>query len=184
MRYSDDFKIGSTLGSTGSYVFRANSVYDPDYTGVGHQPMGYDVWAGQYTHYIVEQSRVTFKLMPGSVLIEGFKTGVFLSPSFVPPYSDPSGYIEAGKGTVSYATGRQVAPLTISSKFDTRKFFNITDVKDNLDNLGATTVLNPQELAYFIIWFSSNNNTTFTCSVQVTIDYIVSFSEPLALPQS
>lgn len=35
------------------YVFNVNSVYDPDSTGTGHQPRGYDQYAGFYNAYIV-----------------------------------------------------------------------------------------------------------------------------------
>lgn len=38
---------------TGQYVFRLNSLYDPDLTGVGHQPYGFDNLALLYNRYRV-----------------------------------------------------------------------------------------------------------------------------------
>ncbi len=43
--------------STGTFAisqqFRMNSLFDPDLTGGGHQPMGFDQWAGLYQSYTV-----------------------------------------------------------------------------------------------------------------------------------
>ncbi len=36
-----------------NYVYRANSVFDPDLTGTGHQPMGFDQLAALYNRYRV-----------------------------------------------------------------------------------------------------------------------------------
>lgn len=35
------------------HTFRMNNIYDPDYTGTGHQPLGFDQWATFYKHYRV-----------------------------------------------------------------------------------------------------------------------------------
>ncbi|MDB4369182.1 hypothetical protein N9Z56_01265 [bacterium] len=36
-----------------SYVFRLNSLHDPNFTGVGHKPMGMDEYNALYAHYQV-----------------------------------------------------------------------------------------------------------------------------------
>lgn len=48
------------------YVFRANSLYDPDYTGVGAQPYGYDQYfaTGMYTNYRVTASAIRVYFRP------------------------------------------------------------------------------------------------------------------------
>jgi len=47
-----------TTGSAGvagtENAFSLNSLYDPDITGVGHQPYGFDQMASLYSNYIVE----------------------------------------------------------------------------------------------------------------------------------
>lgn len=56
------FPGGAVAGASANYVFRANSMYDPDYTGSGHQPLFRDEMAAQYSYYTVISSyiKVTF----------------------------------------------------------------------------------------------------------------------------
>lgn len=55
LRYCEDF-TGSTTSLTG-IQFRANSLYDPYYTGTGHQPRGFDQMAAFYNAYEVISCR-------------------------------------------------------------------------------------------------------------------------------
>ena len=54
IRYSDE--VGITGATYGQYTFRGNSAFDPDETGIGHQPMYYDSYAGVYSKYKVISS--------------------------------------------------------------------------------------------------------------------------------
>ena len=54
LTYADTFNL--TLSNAGGgvpWAFRTNSIYDPDYTGTGHQPLMRDLWASQYDYYTV-----------------------------------------------------------------------------------------------------------------------------------
>lgn len=46
--FSRTLNVGN--GYSSYYVFRGNSIYDPDYTGVGVQPYGLDQHVGQYLY--------------------------------------------------------------------------------------------------------------------------------------
>lgn len=54
-RYICKMKYGTTIvtNATGQYVFNMNSLYDPDRTGIGHQPYGYDPLSNLYNRYRV-----------------------------------------------------------------------------------------------------------------------------------
>ena len=49
-----------------SYVFRGNSLYDPDYTGTGHQPRYYDQLTPIYGRYKVLSSAITVEMINGA----------------------------------------------------------------------------------------------------------------------
>ena len=54
LTYTDSLNI-TVLGNGGYglYTWRTNSIYDPDYTGLGHQPLMRDLYASQYDYYTV-----------------------------------------------------------------------------------------------------------------------------------
>lgn len=51
-----------TVGGAGDYIFRLNSIFDPNFTGGGHQPSMHDQMANIFERYCVYgcQYRVTF----------------------------------------------------------------------------------------------------------------------------
>lgn len=54
MRYTaQDITLASVSGVLADYSFRLNSLFDPDLTGVGHQPLGRDQMAQFYNRYRV-----------------------------------------------------------------------------------------------------------------------------------
>lgn len=58
--YSDQISLAASgfAGQPQTWIFRANSTYDPDYSGVGHQPMFRDEMAAKYNYYTVLSSTV------------------------------------------------------------------------------------------------------------------------------
>jgi len=62
MRYSQALSHTYLNGTTNDYVFRMNSIYDPDYTSAGHQPYSHDQFALFYVRYRVYKCswRITF----------------------------------------------------------------------------------------------------------------------------
>jgi len=59
MKYVTRINMGSGATNFTQYVFRAFSIFDPDQTGVGHQPMGHDQWAAFYRRYRVLGSKIS-----------------------------------------------------------------------------------------------------------------------------
>lgn len=45
-------------GGSGSRLYSLTSIYDPDTSGAGHQPLMRDLWASQYDYYAVLATRV------------------------------------------------------------------------------------------------------------------------------
>lgn len=68
LTYADAFNvtISGNAGGT-SYAYRTNSIYDPDYTGIGHQPLMRDLWASQYDYYTVLACHYTIEMFNGAI---------------------------------------------------------------------------------------------------------------------
>lgn len=50
--------IDAPIGSVNGYVFRVNGLFDPNSSGTGHQPLGFDQWTAMYQRYVVLASKI------------------------------------------------------------------------------------------------------------------------------
>lgn len=183
IRYSDVVTVSSTTGILGSYVFRANSIYDPDFTGTGHQPMSHDTWSTLFNHYTVTGAKMTITVHPLAGNTTSGVVGIFLNAGSSAPYGNITGFIEAKRGAYRQISHQASKGSRLSTKFSARKFFNVSDVKD-VGKLGAAFGANPSEEAYFVVYYQDQESSSSSVRVTVSIDYIVQFSEPKHLAQA
>lgn len=183
LRYVDTYRLDSVAGVLTGLIFRANSIFDPYQSGIGHQPMGHDQWALLYNHYHVLGSKLTCKFVQPPDNTAPGNVGAYLSDGSTQPYVTASEFAEAKRGSFTQVTPTNTGPRTIKSYFSAKTFFNCTDVNDNRQ-LGAAVGANPSEDAYFQIWYEPSDNSTQQIYVTVTIDYVVQFNEPKDLAQS
>jgi hypothetical protein len=59
-----DFTVASLVGT--QHIFRLNSIFDPDATGVGHQPYGHDTLALMYARYRVVRAAWHIEFHPSN----------------------------------------------------------------------------------------------------------------------
>lgn len=192
LRYCDGVQIDPPPGGLGTHNFRANSCYDPDATGVGHQPMNFDLWSQLYNHYTVVGAKITARFFDDAASFTGlgFVGGINLSDDST--FTLTSGtMMEQGLSKYRMAFNTQTANagrgVVVSRGFSCKKFFNITNPMDNTARVGAPTSANPSELAHFIVFVGPLPSQTADIDafqVAITIDYIVIFSEPREQPQS
>lgn len=62
-KYVDRLVLNTVSGLVHRQVYRGNSMYDPDYTGAGHQPLGRDSIAALYGLYRVYGSSIKIRYM-------------------------------------------------------------------------------------------------------------------------
>lgn len=53
LTYCDTYRHDITYNVANSQIFRTNSIFDPDYSAAGHQPLMRDLWASMYDYYCV-----------------------------------------------------------------------------------------------------------------------------------
>ena len=175
------FNTGA-LNLLGNYVFTANGLYDPNITGVGHQPMGFDQAMIFYEHYTVTQAYMSvrfFNKTSGPIIF-----GVYISPDAI-PLTDPDRVNENGlivsKQAETVSAGGEV---TINIKVDIAKYNGKSII--NEDDYRGDIANNPVEQVYAIIFAysmdSTNGNTEMTA--EVDIKYRAKFTEPRKIPSS
>jgi len=164
-------------GVVGNYIFAANGLYDPDITGTGHQPMGFDQMMVFYYHYCVLSAKITVNArnngtFPGYAAISrnGSNTAVTVSDDLV-----EAGNIEYRLvNTTSAVPNHQIIKLDM----DISKFSGVDDLTDDDTRQGSSSA-NPTDVEYFhVSWWSPFTATSFTCNFDVLIEFEVLFLEP------
>jgi hypothetical protein len=200
LRYSDQINVGNPLGGS-VYNFRANSLYDPNKTGTGHQPLGFDQMAEKYNHYVVLGAKIYVQAIPfGTSSSSGDNPAYFMvktSDNDTKDYDSITHLIESTGKTPkinsNYVYNQLSKPQGNNAKmpqdvatYSARKWFR-KDPMDH-DDLKALVNANPVEEVNFQIYtmplLDSFVSTQDSVSYQVTIEYIATFLEPKTLTQS
>lgn len=185
LRYAENVVIGATSAGTASnYLFNCMNINDPNVTGVGHQPMGYDDIKGFYDHYTVIGAKITclftqqsdFPLFVGLKLIDAAGSGVNTAMEA----------IERGQGKYGVLGDRDAATHTkLTLGFSPKKYFNCSSIIGNT-RFQSQQDAGPVEDLFFNLWTGAtqDNQSATQVAVNVLIEYLVVFTEPKPLNQS
>lgn len=197
-RYVTDISIDPPLGACQSHIFRANNMTSPDYgshpiggglpvPAVGaHQPYGFDQFVpAQYLYYTVIGSKISCRFslgQPGDGVTNNLLIGVLLKDDAAVMVS-PQLLRERGMTRWKTLTNNQ--NKSVVKKFSPRKFFNVTNMKDN-EQLKGGAEGGPVDQAYFHVWATScaPNVNPSNVLVNIVIEYIAVLHEPQAFAQS
>jgi len=173
LRYCDYYQL---IGATGLIALRrygANCLYDPDVTGGGHQPYGFDQMMTYYGKSRVVKSRVDIQVAPTAVsVIAGVNLANTLISSTI---STISGRMEYGRGTYGIASPLYAAPSHFESTYQQGVVFKDADPADMWNTVGA----NPSQIAYYETWIAASDGaSSATVDVVVSLEYDVEFKEP------
>lgn len=184
IRYATQLTLNAVASDVAYHVYSANGCYDPDITGTGHQPLGFDQHMEQYDHYTVVGSKITVEPLPASGTISYIRVFCDDAVDFPVGFSSVDHFLEAPGGTtvtVHGQTNEAVTPWTMKKHvkgFGSKKFFgNKSVVGDSLYRGSKTS--NPTEQAYFHVCTGSvGGSDPGAVSFRVNIDYLVVFTEP------
>lgn len=193
LRYCEEVLLPAAGPSVSSiYTMRANSLYDPNYTGTGHQPRGFDQLMASYNHFKVIKSRinVAFSSSDATGSDPPFYYGICLTDSGnifgskTPDYIKESRQCKVFKAHGS-SGGYNGKPWSgCSTWFSHRSFFGGTYAGGN-DKFIGDIANNPQEVAYFEIFQVPQVADSLGSKLAlVTIDYWALLTEPKNIAQS
>lgn len=167
-------------GYQDSHLFRGNSIFDPDYTGVGLQPYDYDELTPMYNNYKVFASKICLYVRK----IEGSSTHVlklFLIPyvGVGLPYHDNSDLAEAPfskQKLLDYGADGSKHTIKLKGYMTTRKMYSSQGIGDSGFTAAPTT--NPTKLWNWHFYVDNNDRLT-ECMIQfdVRIKYYCKLAE-------
>lgn len=180
-RYAELVTLATTssVNTASTYSYRLNSLYDPNYTGTGHQPYQFDQLTPIYNNYIVYRTgfKVTFRA--------DFTTnGVFAGASV---FADTNVTDSASGKTLSELREKavtQVRPIatqdnrqnytSLQALVEMHRVFGLSKVayEGELDQYGAVYNASPSRTAYLELCIvDPGANTSSDCMVDVELEY-------------
>ena len=154
-----------------SYVFRGNSLFDPDYTGTGHQPRYYDQLTPIYGRYKVLRSAITVEMINGS------------------PNSGAIFAITPNTEIITFTSWQQASelprsktsqivpvasryPFKLSSSASTKSICGLLPYQVNDEDWSASIGTNPVQIWYWNINVASiDESSHVTVSLRVRLKY-------------
>lgn len=186
----------SSAGLATTRFFSANGLYDPDITGTGHQPMGFDQLMLFYEQATVLNSSITVTFIG---LSQASRVAVYLSPDTT-NITDPIRLAENGlmatdtvdSGVLSAVAGGGGGAGTrikrVTFHCDVAKYFGRPKGRGiiNDPDLYCTVAANPVEQVYFgvAVWNCFDQATAGSAEYDVLIEYDAVFFEPRKLTVS
>jgi len=170
MRYCSSVALVASAGASAIHVFSANSIFDPDVTGVGHQPMYRDQYAALYENYVVLGSKINVEFV-------NHNTG---SGAIVSVSGDNDTTIVSAVDTrteQSNCIASAMAPASKTTLFMTyspEKHLGTTDSDNGITAVGSSP---SNQWYYGIAACHIDSTSSLTTYARVTIEYTVKFTE-------
>lgn len=175
--YSDFFQLDPSIGSLNAVkVFTTNGLYDPDHSGSGHQPAGFDQYMGLYNEYVVVASKIKVQATnhnSGQELVLGVAFNDLATTS-----TDIREYVENGacKTAMMTRNSNDVATLYHSCNMRT---VSTQDIFAESNFTGGAAA-NPADTHYWHVFtgnpFSGGDPSPISIAVQ--IEYDTYFRDP------
>ncbi len=182
LRYQDNFQLQVGVSSVpNTLVFRANSVFDPDQSGTGHQPRGFDQIMPLFQHFTVIGSKcsVWFSIPNADEVNQPIVCGIDLRA--IPQIQTTLNNLIEDRNCRYMVQSPNSSATLLENKFSAKGFFSVTNPLDR-GNLRGNGTTNPIEQASYHIFAANTNPASLDIppiDVLVVINYIVTFHEPL-----
>jgi len=187
LKYVEDrIDLTAGIGTMAVHVFSANGVYDPNITGAGHQPRGFDQLMSMFNHYTAVRGTIHVTFINYAGVAEAGNVGICLrdvstAASLVNTYLEDRHVTTALLKPVT--GGNYPDPITLSYSFDAKKFLGRKDPMSDPDLKGSVTT-NPAEAAYYHVFYKPTLSLAASIQAQVTLFFDCFLAEPVQPAQS
>jgi hypothetical protein len=185
LRYSTTFALTSTSGAiTGTQVFRANDLFDPDFTSTGHQPMGFDQLMAFYNHFCVTKARIVIQAKNTT---DTFPTVCLRVDADSTAITSIDRIVEFG-GCVTVDLDTKLgygATKKLQLSVDIAKLQGVSLAALTADeSLKGNAAASPVEVSYFHITLWNTSASTSSAQFDIILEQTAVFTEPRDLSLS
>lgn len=186
LKYCETLSFNATAINPSINLFRANSCFDPNQTGVGHQPSNFDRISAIYDKYTVLGSKikvtpintVSTSVSPANLMCVALsESGTLISDAYTAGGANNVLEQRAVVKNTEYFGAHNVPRVPVLRKYFSAKKHFKTKVL-NVEPYNAAIDANPAETAYFeVVAMSPTGSDPDAIWVRIEIEYIVMFSE-------
>lgn len=187
--YVQNDTLTTTSGTVDYQTYSCNNLFDPDYSGGGHQPLYFDQMSLLYHHYTVIGSKIeicygnsTGGSIYGTSVFTPLNMTLHIHPSATPSIVDPILVSEQNNVKLNMLPAGDYCKR-VSSKWSAKKFFGGSILGN--DELKGTPSAGPVEQSYWTFAIKPVDAvSTCAVTVQVKITYIAIWRELKNVAQS
>ncbi len=184
MTYCDQYTLQPTSAPVTSHqMFSLNGLHDPDITGFGHQPRGFDQLMTLYDHYVVigvqVEALVTNLTTATAAVVATIRDNNVPDTNFISQMENPNRKTIMLAGSDAGGSAK-----SIKFNFNPNKFLGRSHPLSDPDVKGTATA-NPLEGCFLQIGhLSDNGNTRNPISLTITMKYLCVLIEPKQVGES
>jgi len=180
LRYSTSSTLTTTAGVPVSYIFRGNDIFDPDFSGIGHQLMGFDQMMLFYNHFCVIRSKlkVTFRSTASST--NSFMVCIREDANST-PLTVIDRIVEVGANVMDVIdeSGSSGGTKVLWLGFDICKLQGLSRSALTADpTLRGDVATSPTEITYYHVQCWDSNGKTGTVTFDAILELEAVFMEP------
>lgn len=181
--YGVTFGVTCTTGVSTSQQFRLNSVYDPDQTGGGNQPAGFDQFAALYKRYIVHGCNARICLSQYYGYSQGQTWCVSVSNNSAASQNMNEALSQPGVKFGHLGPGDNTQFTSVKVNLNKLRGKSPTESKAD-DSESALVTGNPSESLSLYITLQGDTAVTISSVNSISLIYDVEFFERKDMPQS
>lgn len=177
LRYNGAACLDLTATGAAYHIFQANSMFDPDHTGVGHQPRGFDQYMTRFDHYTVIGAKIRVDAVNRQATTQGVVVACTTQDNNTQlvGLDDIMEYPKKHHKILTNDTPR----TSLTQNYSCRKFFGGIKPLSDVNQRGSAAA-NPLEGCYFGVYCNTMDAAIGSncIDILITMDFIVAFTEP------
>lgn len=173
-RYAALQSMASSAGSLVRHAWSANSIYDPDFTGTGHQPLYFDQYAAIYDQYVVLGAKITITFANRDTAKNAIIGIVGEDDGTASPTIDTLMECNNSVSTILPPAGAGTVEMSLT--YEPQEAFGVDAKADGFSQTSVGT--SPTEGYYWVMFhIPADGTSTQTCDCKIEIEYTVKYSE-------